>query len=138
MREFFPPPHYLHLIFVVTRVLFISIHRYECRKFWPNLREGDFDFIGDGSGRGFNINIPLNKTGMTDSDYLAIFHTLIMPIAYEFDPEIVLVSSGFDAAIGDAEVGNHLCTNRAKVDVLSFVVVLFRAKCGLVLPATAT
>lgn len=86
-----------------NRVLFISIHRYEGRKFWPNLREGDFDFIGDGSGRGFNINIPLNKTGMTDSDYLAIFHTLIMPVAYEFDPEIVLVSSGFDAAIGDAE-----------------------------------
>ncbi|EUB57986.1 Histone deacetylase [Echinococcus granulosus] len=53
---------------------------------------------------------------MTDSDYLAIFHTLIMPVAYEFDPEIVLVSSGFDAAIGDAEAGNHLCTNQVKVD----------------------
>ncbi|KAM3178080.1 hypothetical protein ACTXT7_003272 [Hymenolepis weldensis] len=86
-----------------NRVLFISIHRYECQKFWPMLREGDYDFIGDGIGRGFNINIPLNKTGMTDGDYLAIFYFLIMPIAYEFNPDIVFVSSGFDAAIGDPE-----------------------------------
>nr|CDS25445.1 histone deacetylase 6 [Hymenolepis microstoma] len=86
-----------------NRVLFISIHRYECQKFWPMLREGDFDFIGDDVGRGFNINIPLNKTGMTDGDYLAIFYSLIMPIAYEFNPEIVFVSSGFDAAVGDPE-----------------------------------
>ncbi|KAM7537903.1 hypothetical protein Aperf_G00000073041 [Anoplocephala perfoliata] len=86
-----------------NRVLFISIHRYERQKFWPNLREGDFDFIGDGAGRGYNINIPLNKVGLTDGDYLAIFHSLIMPIAYEFDPEIVIVSSGFDAALGDPE-----------------------------------
>ncbi|VDN97124.1 unnamed protein product [Rodentolepis nana] len=86
-----------------NRVLFISMHRYECQKFWPMLREGDYDFIGDGIGRGFNINIPLNKTGMTDGDYLAIFYSLIMPIAYEFNPEIVFVSSGFDAAVGDPE-----------------------------------
>uniref|UniRef100_A0A5K3F7I6 Hist_deacetyl domain-containing protein n=1 Tax=Mesocestoides corti TaxID=53468 RepID=A0A5K3F7I6_MESCO len=86
-----------------NRVLFISIHRYERQKFWPKLREGDFDFIGDGAGRGFNINVPLNKTGMTDCDFLAIFHTIIMPVAYEFDPEIVFVSCGFDAAVGNAE-----------------------------------
>lgn len=38
---------------------------------------------------------------MGDMEYAMIFQQLIMPIAYEFDPELVLVSAGFDAAIGD-------------------------------------
>lgn len=29
------------------------------------------------------------------------FQSIIMPIAYDFDPELVLVSAGFDAAVGD-------------------------------------
>ncbi|CAL8098564.1 unnamed protein product [Calicophoron daubneyi] len=86
-----------------NRVLYISIHRYQRRRFWPNLRESNFDFIGEGDGRGYNINIPLDDTGMCDSDYLAVFHHLIMPIALEFNPELVLVSCGFDPAVGDPE-----------------------------------
>ncbi|VDQ02721.1 unnamed protein product [Trichobilharzia regenti] len=42
-----------------NRVLFISIHRYEKGNFWPNLREANYDFIGEGLGKGYNINIPL-------------------------------------------------------------------------------
>jgi histone deacetylase 6 len=42
-------------------VLYFSIHRYDNGNFWPNLRESDFDFIGSGPGKGFNINVPLNK-----------------------------------------------------------------------------
>lgn len=38
---------------------------------------------------------------MGDSDYIAAFQRIIMPIAYEFDPELVLVSAGFDAVVGD-------------------------------------
>uniref|UniRef100_A0A8D0GNA2 Histone deacetylase domain-containing protein n=1 Tax=Sphenodon punctatus TaxID=8508 RepID=A0A8D0GNA2_SPHPU len=38
---------------------------------------------------------------MGDPEYLAAFHRLVMPIAYEFNPELVLVSAGFDAARGD-------------------------------------
>lgn len=64
-------------------VLYISIHRFENGEFWPNLRESDFDFVGEGDGRGRNLNVPLNKTGMTNADYLAIFNNLIMPIAIE-------------------------------------------------------
>ncbi|TGZ68319.1 hypothetical protein CRM22_004299 [Opisthorchis felineus] len=85
------------------RVLFISMHRFEQGNFWPNLREANYDFIGDGPGRGYNVNIPLEETGLTDSDYLAMFHQLIMPIAIEFNPELVIVSCGFDAAIGCPE-----------------------------------
>ncbi|XP_074645716.1 protein deacetylase HDAC6-like isoform X2 [Tubulanus polymorphus] len=85
------------------RVLYFSIHRYELGYFWPNLKESDYDHIGTGRGIGYNINIPWNKTGMSNSEYLAVFHQILMPIAYEFQPELVLVCSGFDAAIGCPE-----------------------------------
>lgn len=65
------------------RVLYISIHRYQHGKSFPFLRESNFDHIGEGAGRGFNLNIPLNDTGNTDADYLAIFQQLIMPIGLE-------------------------------------------------------
>ncbi|GFO44964.1 histone deacetylase [Plakobranchus ocellatus] len=65
------------------RVLFVSIHRYEHGREWPNLREGDYDFTGDGPGKGFNINVPLNEIGCDDSDYMAIMFNLLLPIFYQ-------------------------------------------------------
>lgn len=38
---------------------------------------------------------------MGDLEYALAFQQLILPIAYEFNPQLVLVSAGFDAAIGD-------------------------------------
>lgn len=38
---------------------------------------------------------------MGDAEYLAAFQSLIMPIAYQFNPQLVLVAAGFDAARGD-------------------------------------
>lgn len=63
--------------------MYISLHRYEHGLFWPNLRESNFDFIGSEDGKGYNVNIPLNETGLTDTDYLAIFLNIILPLAYE-------------------------------------------------------
>lgn len=65
------------------RVVYISIHRYEHGSFWPNLRESEFDHIGDGVGTGYNFNLPLNKTGMTNADYLAVFQQVIIPVGIE-------------------------------------------------------
>ncbi|KAL5017176.1 hypothetical protein ScPMuIL_006765 [Solemya velum] len=83
------------------RVLYFSIHRYENGQFWPNLRESDYDYIGDGEGESYNINVPLNQIGMADSDYMAIFQQILMPVAYEFCPDVVLISAGYDCALGD-------------------------------------
>lgn len=85
------------------QVLYISIHRYEKGKFWPELIESNFNFNGSNSGEGFNINIPLNETGCNDGDFLTIWFNVIMPVAYDFDPELVIISAGFDAAIGCPE-----------------------------------
>uniref|UniRef100_A0A8B9L8L2 Histone deacetylase 10 n=1 Tax=Astyanax mexicanus TaxID=7994 RepID=A0A8B9L8L2_ASTMX len=88
-------------------VLYFSWHRYEHKSFWPNLDESDYNTVGKGKGTGFNINVPWNKVGMTNSDYLSVFFHVLLPAAYEFDPELVLVSAGFDSAIGDPE--GHMC-----------------------------
>lgn len=84
-------------------VLYISIHKYLDGKEWPYLRESDYDHIGEGPGVGYNINIPINVIGCGNIDYMAIFHQIILPVAYEFDPELVIVSAGFDAALGCPE-----------------------------------
>ena len=56
------------------RVLYASIHRHDYGKYWPHLRESDFDHVGLDAGKGFNLNIPLNSKDLEDADYLAIFH----------------------------------------------------------------
>ncbi|VDD74669.1 unnamed protein product [Mesocestoides corti] len=37
---------------------------------------------------------------LSDAEYLAAFRTLVLPIASEFAPDVVLVSAGFDGAAG--------------------------------------
>ncbi|XP_025203106.1 histone deacetylase 6-like [Melanaphis sacchari] len=91
------------------RVLYFSIHRYEHGQFWPNLRESDFDHIGNGDGTGFNINVPLNDIGMKNEDYMAIIHYLLIPLATEFSPDFIIISSGYDSALGDPK-GEMLVT----------------------------
>ncbi|XP_047676024.1 polyamine deacetylase HDAC10 isoform X2 [Tachysurus fulvidraco] len=92
-----------------SSVLYFSWHRYEHQRFWPNLADSEYDRVGKGKGSGFNINLPWNKVGMTNSDYLAAFFHVLLPIAYEFDPELVFVCAGFDSAIGDPE--GHMCAS---------------------------
>uniref|UniRef100_A0A3Q1CMW4 Protein deacetylase HDAC6 n=1 Tax=Amphiprion ocellaris TaxID=80972 RepID=A0A3Q1CMW4_AMPOC len=82
-------------------VLYFSVHRYELGSFWPHLSESDSHFVGSGRAEGRNINIPWNKTEMTDADYITAFQHVLLPVAYEFQPQLVLVSAGFDAAVGD-------------------------------------
>ncbi|EHB03489.1 Histone deacetylase 10 [Heterocephalus glaber] len=84
-------------------VLYFSWHRYEHGRFWPFLPESDADTVGQGQGRGFTVNLPWNQVGMGNADYLAAFLHVLLPLAFEFDPELVLISAGFDSATGDPE-----------------------------------
>merc|ERR1711949_5934 len=38
---------------------------------------------------------------MGDAEYNLAFQNIVLPIGYEFRPDLVLVSAGFDAAVGD-------------------------------------
>lgn len=45
--------------------------------------------------------MPLNAPGLGDAEYLAAFQHFLIPIAVEYDPQLILVSAGFDAGLGD-------------------------------------
>ena len=86
-----------------ANVLYISIHRHDNGNFFPGT--GSADEVGVGAGIGYNINIAFSggvNPPMTDVEYLAAFRTILMPVAEEFSPDLVIVSAGFDAATGHA------------------------------------
>lgn len=93
------------------RVLYISLHRYEGGKFYPGTDYGSHTKCGEGAGQGFNVNIPWPSGGMGDADYIYAMNRVIMLIAIEYDPDLVIISSGFDAADGDFIGGCHLSPN---------------------------
>ncbi|XP_045414601.1 histone deacetylase 4 isoform X5 [Lemur catta] len=82
-------------------VLYVSLHRYDDGNFFPG--SGAPDEVGTGPGVGFNVNMAFTgglNPPMGDTEYLAAFRAVVMPIASEFAPDVVLVSSGFDAVEG--------------------------------------
>ncbi|MCJ1315814.1 Histone deacetylase hda1 [Xylographa vitiligo] len=82
-------------------VLYISIHVHENGNFYPAGPYGDLYHCGVGAGIGKNINIPWPTKGMGDADYLFAFQHVIMPVAFDFNPDLVIIAAGFDAAVGD-------------------------------------
>ncbi|HSB06634.1 MAG TPA: histone deacetylase [Thermodesulfobacteriota bacterium] len=76
-------------------VLYVSIHRYP---FFP--WTGGAEEVGEGKGKGFNVNVPL-EYGCSDPDYANIYRHLLWPIARRFKPETILVAAGFDIHHGD-------------------------------------
>ena len=70
-------------------------------RFYPSGNDGGMDKVGVGAGEGKNVNIPWPTKGMGDGDYMFAFQQVVMPIALEFNPDLVIVAAGFDAAAGD-------------------------------------
>ncbi|XP_029710704.1 histone deacetylase 4 isoform X4 [Aedes albopictus] len=91
-------------------VLYLSIHRHDDGNFFPGT--GGPTECGAGPGLGFNVNIAWSgglNPPLGDAEYLAAFRTIVMPIARDFQPDIVLVSAGFDAALGHpAPLGGYM------------------------------
>ncbi|KAL5588635.1 hypothetical protein FOBRF1_015163 [Fusarium oxysporum] len=88
-------------------VLYISLHVYQNGLFYPGkppndmTPDGGIDKCGTDAGLGKNINIGWHDQGMGDGEYMAAFQKIVMPIAKEFNPDLVVISAGFDAADGD-------------------------------------
>ena len=77
------------------RVLVISTHQYP---FYPGT--GAVGEAGVGDGEGFTVNVPL-AAGATDGDYLLVFTAQIEPVLCAFQPDVLLVSAGFDPHVDD-------------------------------------
>ncbi|ETO26572.1 histone deacetylase hda1 [Reticulomyxa filosa] len=76
-------------------VLYLSIHRGDNGSFYPCT-----GFATDVGGHNNVVNIPLLRE-MGDKEYIQCFENVICPIVESFAPDMILISSGFDACIGD-------------------------------------
>ena len=72
-------------------VLFISTHQ---AGIYPGT--GYIDEIGSGAGQGYTVNVPL-AAGAGDTVFAQIVTQVFIPLANRFQPDILLVSSGYDA-----------------------------------------
>src|SRR3954469_25897963 len=72
-------------------VLFASVHE------WPLYPgTGPADDIGAGAGAGFTVNLPL-PAGTGDATWVSMVEDVIVPLARAYEPQLILVSAGFDA-----------------------------------------
>jgi acetoin utilization deacetylase AcuC-like enzyme len=78
------------------QVLYFSTHRYGF--FYPGT--GSATEVGKGKGLGFTVNVPFS-TGAGNAEYGNIFEKILKPIALEYQPQLVLVSAGFDIHCDD-------------------------------------
>ncbi|MBD3405577.1 MAG: histone deacetylase [Candidatus Lokiarchaeota archaeon] len=78
-------------------VMYIGLHQ-DGRTLFPGT--GFVGEIGEGDGKGYNINIPMIPTA-GDWAYGIAFDEVIQPIAESYNPDFILVSSGFDCHYQD-------------------------------------
>lgn len=95
-----------HLFEDDPSVLYFSVHRYDDGDFFPGSKDAAPHMVGCRAGEGFNVNVAWNlgwkdKRGMGDDEYLAAWQCVLLPIATQFQPQLILVSAGFDCAAGD-------------------------------------
>jgi acetoin utilization deacetylase AcuC-like enzyme len=83
-------------------VLYFSTHQYP---HYPGT--GSADEVGEDGAQGFTVNVPL-PSGTGDAGYLMAFREILLPIALEFKPDIVLVSAGQDPHKDDPLGGMRL------------------------------
>jgi acetoin utilization deacetylase AcuC-like enzyme len=85
-------------------VLYVSTHQYP---YYPGT--GAAREIGQGEGRGFTVNLPL-EVGAADEDYQLVFDEVVLPTLRQFEPDLVIVSAGFDAHERDPLGGMRVTT----------------------------
>jgi acetoin utilization deacetylase AcuC-like enzyme len=91
-----------HSFYDDPRVLYLSSHEFP---FYPGT--GALDEVGEGAGRGFTVNLPM-PAGMGDAEYARVYRQVVEPIGRAFDPQLLLVSVGFDPHVSDPLAGMRL------------------------------
>jgi len=86
-------------------VLYASIHQ---APLFPGT--GHLSDVGFGEGLGYTINVPVPK-GSGEELWLSVLEYVLIPVALEYRPELVLISAGFDAHHADPLGGCMLDSN---------------------------
>ncbi|PTL83800.1 histone deacetylase [Vitiosangium sp. GDMCC 1.1324] len=104
-------------------VLYMSVHQF------PYYPETGAPFeVGEGPGEGYTVNCGV-PGGATDADYGAFFQDLFLPVAQAYEPDLVLVSAGFDAHRKDP-IGGMVLTERAFAAMSTALKGLAESVCG--------
>ena len=85
-------------------VMYASLHQYP---FYPGT--GADDEIGIGDGKGTTINYPLNY-GVDDDEFIDIFDNSLSDKILKYNPDLIIISAGFDAHIDDPIGGLSVTT----------------------------
>ncbi|HXC46453.1 MAG TPA: histone deacetylase [Solirubrobacteraceae bacterium] len=85
-------------------VLFASIHQ---AGLYPG--SGPLGDVGSGEGEGYTLNLPV-PAGSEEDLWLSLLEHVVLPAAVAFEPQLVLVSAGFDAHREDPLAGVRLET----------------------------
>ena len=72
------------------RVLYVSTHQYP---HYPG--SGNAEDIGSGEGKGTILNVPL-PASCGDTEYRTVFEKIIVPVIHRYNPQLILVSAGYD------------------------------------------
>jgi acetoin utilization deacetylase AcuC-like enzyme len=104
-------------------VLFASIHQ---SGIYPGT--GLMSDLGSGPGEGYTLNLPV-PAGSEEFLWLSLIEHIVLPVAQEFEPDLVLISAGFDAhrddpladgrldAVSFAEMSRHVRALAEELDV---------------------
>jgi acetoin utilization deacetylase AcuC-like enzyme len=84
------------------QVLCFSTHQYP---YYPG--SGSVGESGAGTGRGATVNVPL-PAGVGADGFRRVYADILTPLAERFQPELILISAGFDAHWDDPLAGFRL------------------------------
>ena len=76
-------------------VLYFSTHQ---SPLYPGT--GMINEIGEGKGKGYNINFPLNP-GTSGKSFLYVLNEVFVPLIENFKPDLIGISAGYDAYFDD-------------------------------------
>ena len=93
-----------HIFESDPHVLYISAHQYP---YYPGT--GAAEEIGRDAGQGFTVNLPI-EVGAVDEDYQLAFSRIVLPVLRQFEPDLLIVSAGFDAHERDPLGGMRVTT----------------------------
>lgn len=84
-----------HSFYDTDQVLYFSTHQYP---YYPGT--GALNETGSGKGEGYTVNVPL-RGGQDEKTYATIFNEILVPIAQQYKPQMIMVSAGYDIYHGD-------------------------------------
>jgi acetoin utilization deacetylase AcuC-like enzyme len=112
-----------HSFYLSSRVLYCSVHQHSHFPY-----TGSVDEIGNGTGKGFTVNAPL-EAGSSGADVALVFSDIFLPVLERFRPDCLLVSAGQDILFDDPLGGLNVMPE----DFGVFTSQLLQAGCPLAL-----